>query len=108
VSAGRYPLYFSSNCVIVDVEGISDEQILHSAVGILRRDIEKLKISVEDYPKSQSTSRFLNKFRVRLATKKRSKPGQVTTMRSDHPSACTKIIFADLYQEILTKSAVPC
>ena len=38
----------------VDVEGISDEQILHSAVGILRRDIEKLKISVEDYPKSQS------------------------------------------------------
>ena len=32
----------------VDVEGISDEQILHSAVGILRRDIEKLKISVED------------------------------------------------------------
>jgi hypothetical protein len=43
----------------VDVEGISDEQILHSAVGILRRDIEKLKISVEDYPKSQSTSRLL-------------------------------------------------
>jgi hypothetical protein len=38
----------------VDVEGISDEQILHSAVGILRRDIEKLKISVEDYPKSQN------------------------------------------------------
>jgi hypothetical protein len=35
----------------VDVEGISDEHILHSAVGILRRDIEKLKISVEDYPK---------------------------------------------------------
>jgi hypothetical protein len=28
----------------VDVEGISDEQILHSPVGILRRDIEKLKI----------------------------------------------------------------
>ena len=43
----------------VDVEGISDEQILHSAVGILRRDIEKLKISVEDYPKSQTTSRLL-------------------------------------------------
>jgi hypothetical protein len=39
----------------VDVEGISDEQILHSPVGILRRDIEKLKISVEDYPKSQTT-----------------------------------------------------
>jgi hypothetical protein len=36
----------------VDVQGISDEQILHSAVGILRRDIDKLKISVEDYPKS--------------------------------------------------------
>jgi hypothetical protein len=34
----------------VDVEGISDEQILHSAVGILRCDIEKLKISVDDYP----------------------------------------------------------
>jgi hypothetical protein len=50
----------------VDVEGISDEQILHSAVGILRRDIEKLKISVEDYPKYSN----LNKFRVRLATKK--------------------------------------
>jgi hypothetical protein len=43
----------------VDVEGISDEQILHSAVGILRRDTEKLKISVEDYPKSQSTSTLL-------------------------------------------------
>ena len=43
----------------VDVEGISDEQILHSAVGILRRDVEKLKISVEDYPKSQTTSRLL-------------------------------------------------
>ena len=43
----------------VDVEGISDEQILHSAVGILRCDIEKLKISVDDYPKSQSTSRLL-------------------------------------------------
>jgi hypothetical protein len=28
----------------VDVEGISDEQIVHSAVGILRRDIKKLKI----------------------------------------------------------------
>jgi hypothetical protein len=25
----------------VDVEGISDEKILHSAVGILRRDIEE-------------------------------------------------------------------
>jgi hypothetical protein len=36
----------------VDVEGISDEQILYSAVGILKRDIDKLKISVEDYPKS--------------------------------------------------------
>jgi hypothetical protein len=43
----------------VDVEGISDEQILHSAVGILRRDIEKLKISVEDHPKRQTTSRLL-------------------------------------------------
>ena len=51
-------------CVInfdfqVDVESISDERILHSAVGILRRDIEKLKISFEDYPKSQTTSRLL-------------------------------------------------
>jgi hypothetical protein len=27
-------------------------------------------------------------------------------MRSDIPSACTKSIFADLYLEILTKSAV--
>jgi hypothetical protein len=44
----------------VDVEGISDEQILHSAVGIVRRDIEKLKISVEDYPKRQTTSRLLS------------------------------------------------
>jgi hypothetical protein len=43
----------------LDVESISDEQILHSAVGILRRDIVKLKISVEDYPKSQTTSRLL-------------------------------------------------
>ena len=43
----------------VNVEGISDEQVFHSAVGILRRDTEKLKISVEDYPKSQSTSRLL-------------------------------------------------
>jgi hypothetical protein len=43
----------------IDVQGISDEQILHSAVGILRRDIEKLKISIEDYPKSQTTSRLL-------------------------------------------------
>jgi hypothetical protein len=41
----------------VDVEGISDEHILHSTVGILRRDIEKLKISVEDYPKSQTTEK---------------------------------------------------
>jgi hypothetical protein len=40
----------------VDVEGISDEQILHSAVGILRRDIEKLKISVEDYPSANDIS----------------------------------------------------
>jgi hypothetical protein len=53
----------------VDVEGISDEQILHSAVGILRRDIEKLKISVGDYPKKPNYSN-LNKFRVRLAAKK--------------------------------------
>jgi hypothetical protein len=43
-----------------------------------------------------------------LEQKKRSKPGQVTTMRSDIPSACTKSICADLYLEILTKSAVPC
>jgi hypothetical protein len=43
----------------VDVEGISDEHILHSAVDILRRDIEKLKISFEDYPKSQTTGRLL-------------------------------------------------
>lgn len=57
----------------VDVEGISDEQILHSAVGILRRDIEKLKISVEDYPKAKLRADYsnLNKFRVRLATKKK-------------------------------------
>jgi hypothetical protein len=59
----------------VDIEGISDEQILHSTVGISRRDIEKLKISVEDYPKSQTLKlradySNLNKFRVRLATKK--------------------------------------
>ena len=50
----------------------------------------------------------LNTFRVRFAIKKRSKPDQVTTMRSDIPSACTKSIFADLYLEILTKSAAPC
>jgi hypothetical protein len=47
------------NAFQVDVEGISDEKLLHSAVGILRRDIEKLKISVEDNPKSQATSRLL-------------------------------------------------
>jgi hypothetical protein len=43
----------------VDVEGISDEKFSQSAVGIFRRDIEKLKISVEDYSKSQTTSRLL-------------------------------------------------
>ena len=35
----------------VDVEGISDENFLHFAVGVLGCDIEKLKISVEDNPK---------------------------------------------------------
>ena len=62
-AAGKYKSKFKAseleNNFQVDVEGISDEQIVHSAVGILRRDIEKLKISVEDYPKSQSTSRLL-------------------------------------------------
>ena len=62
-AAGKYKSKFKAseleNNFQVDVEGISDEQILHSAVGILRRDIEKLKISLEDYPKSQSTSRLL-------------------------------------------------
>lgn len=62
-AAGKYKSKFKAseleNDFQVDVEGISDEQILHSAVGILRRDIEKLKISVEDYPKSQTTSRLL-------------------------------------------------
>ena len=62
-AAGKYKSKFKAseleNNFQVDVEGISDEQILHSAVGILRRDIEKLKISVEDYPKSQTTSRLL-------------------------------------------------
>jgi hypothetical protein len=62
-AAGKYKSKFKAseleNDFQVDVESISDEQILHSAVGILRRDIEKLKISVEDYPKSQTTSRLL-------------------------------------------------
>jgi hypothetical protein len=62
-AAGKYKSKFKDseleNDFQVDVEGISDEQILHSAVGILRRDIEKLKISVEDNPKSQTTSRLL-------------------------------------------------
>ena len=61
--AGKYKSKFKAseleNAFQVNVEGISDEQILHSAVGILKRDIEKLKISVEDYPKSQITSRLL-------------------------------------------------
>jgi hypothetical protein len=55
-AAGKYKTKFKAseleNDFQVNVEGISDEQILHSAVGILRRDIEKLKISAEDYPKS--------------------------------------------------------
>ena len=60
-ATGKYKFKSSEleNNFQVDVEGISDEQILHSAVGILRRDIEKLKISVEDYPKSQTTNRLL-------------------------------------------------
>jgi hypothetical protein len=62
-AAGKYKSKFKAyeleNDFQVDVEGISDEKILHSAVGILRRDIEKLKISVEDCPKSQTTSRLL-------------------------------------------------
>jgi hypothetical protein len=37
----------------------------------------------------------------------KSKPGKVTTMRRDIPSACTKSIFADLYLEILTKNRSP-
>ena len=61
--AGKYKSKFKAseleNDFPVDVESISDEQILHSAVGILRRDIDKLKISVEDYPKGQTTSRLL-------------------------------------------------
>ena len=78
-AAGKYKFKFKAseleNDFQVDIEGISDEQILHSTVGILRRDIEKLKISVEDYPKSQTLKlradySNLNKFRVRLATKK--------------------------------------
>ena len=55
-AAGKYKSKFKAseleNAFQVDVEGIS-------AVGILRRDIEKLKISIEDYPKSQFTSRLL-------------------------------------------------
>ena len=55
-AAGKYKSKFKAseleNAFQVDVEGIS-------AVGILRRDIEKLKISVEDNPKSQATSRLL-------------------------------------------------
>jgi hypothetical protein len=61
-TAGKYKSKFKASELEnfqVDVEGISDEHILHSAVGILRRDIEKRKISVEDYPKSQTTSRLL-------------------------------------------------
>ena len=42
-----------------NLKPLSWKMILHSAVGIIRRDIEKLKISVEDYPKSQTTSRLL-------------------------------------------------
>jgi hypothetical protein len=109
-AAGKYKSKLNAseleNDFEVNVEGISYEQLLHSAVGILRRDIEKLKISVGDYPKKPNYSN-LNKFRVRLAAKKRRKPRQITTMRSDIPSACTKNIFADLYLEILTKSAPP-
>ena len=54
-AAGKYKSKFKAseleNDFQVDVEGISDEQILHSAVGILRGDIEKLEISVEDSKK---------------------------------------------------------
>ena len=62
-AAGKYKSKFKAseleNDFQVDVEGISDEKFSQSAVGIFRRDIEKLKISVEDYPKSQTTSRLL-------------------------------------------------
>ena len=62
-AAGKYKSKFKAseleNAFQVDVECISDEKLLHSAVGILRRDIEKLTISVEDNPKSQATNRLL-------------------------------------------------
>jgi hypothetical protein len=40
----------------VDVKGFSDEQNVHSAVGILRHDIEKLKLSVEGYSSANDVS----------------------------------------------------
>jgi hypothetical protein len=59
-AAGKYKSKFKAsqleNDFQFDVEGVSDEQILHFAVGILRRDIEKLKISVEDYPSANDVS----------------------------------------------------
>jgi hypothetical protein len=59
-AAGKYKSKFKAseleNDFQVDVEGVSDEKILHSAVGILRRNIEKLKISVEDYPSANDIS----------------------------------------------------
>ena len=59
-AAGKYKSKFKAseleNDFQVDVEGVSDEKFLHSAVGILRRNIEKLKISVEDYPSANDIS----------------------------------------------------
>ena len=59
-AAGRYKSKFRAseleNSMSVEVEGMNDDQILHSAVGILRREIQDLVISVDEYPAANEVS----------------------------------------------------
>lgn len=59
-AAGRYKSKFRvselENAMSVEVEGMNDDQILHSAVGILRREIQDLVIPVDEYPAANEVS----------------------------------------------------
>ena len=59
-AAGNYKTKLKSseveNSLSCDSSAVNDEQVLHSAAGILRREIEKSRFSNEDYPSASQLS----------------------------------------------------
>jgi hypothetical protein len=90
---------------------ISDRNKNNDVYALVKDTHPPYKMTIVDLSRHYMADNFVHNNKALLKSTKFQTPwpsSQVTTMLSNIPSACTKSLFADLYLEILTKSAVPC